>query len=152
MSDADISLSPTLDSVLRKYGKIWIWSILLAAISAFSIRSFASLGAAPYSTFPNRPSLDLGQILNLIVVLIPAIAVVFSMYYMLLFFRYHVLPVLFAPEPAAQPTEESPAETEPAFVPPDGAILLYRAFAAMVIAIALEIAAMVIIRILRLSF
>ena len=32
-----------LDSIVKKYGKIWIWSILSAAVAALSVRSFNAL-------------------------------------------------------------------------------------------------------------
>jgi hypothetical protein len=38
------TLPENLDAVLRKYGKIWIWSILSAAVAALSVRLLSSAG------------------------------------------------------------------------------------------------------------
>jgi len=47
----DLSALPdTLDSVLRKYGKMWIWSILSVAVAALSARNITSL-----SDYPRNP-------------------------------------------------------------------------------------------------
>jgi len=55
---------------------------------------------------------------------------VVSVWYLLLFLRHHILPILFP----------APPSTEPPISVPDGATLLYRAFAAVVIAIAADLA------------
>lgn len=63
MPDPD-QFPDALDSILKKYGKIWIWSILSAAVAALSVRSVNALnmvqlpllnarGAPPFPPFPS---------------------------------------------------------------------------------------------------
>ena len=158
MSEQQIAISPALDAVLRKYGKIWIWSILSAAIAAFSLRSLTSIfQASALFTLPGniRGQFTSGAVFVLLVTLIPSIAALFSVYYLLQSLRYDVLPILFPSRPTApgytltgeSAEENAPSEREEN---PGGPQLLYRAFQATVIAIALEGAAAVIAALMRL--
>jgi hypothetical protein len=148
------SLPDNLDAVLRKYGKIWIWSILSAAVAALSVRYFAISGIL---TLPNLTGFA-GNARNnpwsplvLLWTFLPSLGTLVSVYFLLGFLRHHILPILF-PEPpaAAAPARESESFTltgastgDHTVAPvtqeiPDGAQLLYRAFAAVVIGMALE--------------
>jgi hypothetical protein len=127
-----------LDSVLRKYGKIWIWSILSSAVAALSVRSLSS-ATIQYGTLNNSGRGQMAAQLFFLTLsyLVPAVATAASVWYLFEFLRHHILPILFPPPP---PTE-MPAEvySEPAD-PPDGAALLTRAFACVLIAMAVEVA------------
>jgi hypothetical protein len=151
------SLPENLDSVLRKYGKIWIWSILSAAIAAFSVRSASGLiQVSNMLTFGGNQRIQYPAVPMVAFVLIQTGASLFSVYCLLQFLRYHVLPILFPPAPAAAAEaytltgtpeagpsgdEASTGEAAPAAAVPDGGALLYRAFAAVVIAVAADVAA-----------
>ena len=136
MPDAN-SLPDNLDLVLRKYGKIWIWSILSAAVAALSIRSLGLGGYLqlnPFNGYGAHSGVTAWLVFLLLANIAPAIATLVSVWYLLLFLRHHILPILF-PEPPAEPSPDiAPDPT------PDGAQLLYRAFAAVVVSLGLEIA------------
>jgi len=70
-------------------------------------------------------------------VLLPSAATLVSVWYLLQFLRHHILPILFAAPPSPEPGLYTDDELGP---PPDGARLLYRAFGAVVIAMASELA------------
>jgi hypothetical protein len=134
--DAD-SLPDRLDSVLRKYGKIWIWSILSAAVAALSMRSLATAGVLQmnaFNVYGGHSQTNASFIFLWLVTIAPAIATLVSVCYLLLFLRHHILPILFPPPPAEPFLDIAPDTI------PDGARLLYRAFAAVVVAMGLEIA------------
>lgn len=136
MPDAD-SLPDRLDLVLRKYGKIWIWSILSAAVAALSMRSLATAGVLQmnaFNVYGGHSQTNASFIFLWLVTIAPAIATLVSVCYLLLFLRHHILPILFPPPPAEPFLDIAPDAT------PDGARLLYRAFAAVVVAMGLEIA------------
>jgi hypothetical protein len=116
-----------------KYGKIWIWSILAAAVAALSTRSVASLVIMQLNNFSGygaHSRLAASFFFRSLAVIVPSAAVVVSVWYLLLFLRHYILPILFP----------APPSTEPPVNVPDGATLLYRAFAAVVIAIAADLA------------
>ena len=121
-----------LDSILKKYGKIWIWSILSAAVAALSVRSVNALNMVQLPLLNAREYFffSLG-------VLLPSAATLVSVWYLLQFLRHHILPILFATPPSPEPGLYTDDELGP---PPDGARLLYRAFGAVVIAMASELA------------
>ena len=147
-----------LELVLRKYGKIWIWSILCTAAAGLSIRSIYSgvallpgiMGSigGPMRTIPAIVS-----IYSLLGLFSPAITVV-AVYYLLQFLKWHLLPMLFpglAPaEPSGEPvtsftlagTPISLPGRESAMLPEskDGAYLLQRAFGAVLVALAIDVA------------
>jgi hypothetical protein len=136
--DAD-SLPDTLDSILLKYGKIWIWSILAAAVGGLSVRSVAGFGVIQFNAataFGGRPQQAASFLFLSLAVVIPSAAILVSVWYLLLFLRYHILPILF---PAPASTEPNGADIPPVNVP-GGATLLYRAFGAVVIALAADLA------------
>ena len=151
------SVPENLDSVLRKYGKIWIWSILSAAIAAFSVRSISGLlQVSSLLNYSGNPRIQYPAAPMIVFALIQTGATLFSVYCLLQFLRYHVLPILFPPAPAAAAeaytltgssaagppgAEASTVEAAPAEAVPDGGVLLYRAFAAVVIALAADVAA-----------
>ena len=138
------SLPDNLDLVLRKYGKIWIWSILSAAVAALSFRALASgsvLQLSAFNTYGAHSQISAAFAFLTLATVAPAIATLVSVCYLLLFLRHHILPILFpaAPTSPTAPTPEPVPESYTAAAP-DGAQLLYRAFAAVVVAMALEIA------------
>lgn len=151
------SLPENLDSVLRKYGKIWIWSVLSAAIAAFSVRSMNGLvQVSSLLGFGRNQPIQFPAVPMVLFALIQTGATLFSVYCLLQFLRYHLLPILFPPAPAAAAEaytltgssadgpsgdEASTVEAAPAEAIPDGGVLLYRAFAAVVIGIAADVAA-----------
>ncbi len=137
MPDAN-SLPDSLDAVLRKYGKIWIWSILSAAVAALSVRTVSNLSVVQsYTLNVGRAQMAGSITIFSLAVIIPSIAVLASVWYLLLFLRHHVAPILF-PDSSA-PEGASDVDTIPP-APPEGGRLLYRAFAAVVIAMAAEVA------------
>ena len=120
------TLPEDLDAVLRKYGKIWMWSILSAAVAALSVRFFMGAGIL---TLPGV----LGQLqaqnspwspLLMLLAFLPSAGTLAAVWFLLQFLRYHIVPVLFPP-----------AAEEAA---PDGGKLLYAAFASIVAALVLE--------------
>lgn len=132
-------LPNTLDAILRKYGKIWIWSILAAAVAALSARSLADLSIIQFNVFNGsgaHSQVAASFFFLSLMVVIPSLAILASVWCLLLFLRHHIVPILF---PASPPSESS---NDPDVVPvgvPDGPMLLYRAFAAVVIAIAADL-------------
>ena len=172
---ADTNSAPqVLDVVLRKYGKIWIWSILSAAVAAFSVRSLSGGGIIQLSaitSFGGNLRANSSSAVLTLLVLIPSVCTLVSVYCLLEFLRYHILPILFPETPAApepvpdlQPESQSftltgepivdyaatrPAPLEASSAPPDGAQLLYRAFAAIVVAMALELVEVLLFAIYR---
>jgi hypothetical protein len=152
------STPDNLDAVLRKYGKIWIWSILSAAVAAFSLKYFATNGML---TLPNltgilgTPRSSPWSPLAMLLAFLPSLGALASVYFLLQFLRHHIVPILFPPAaPAREPQPETQGFTlagEPIVeytaapvarvtLVPDGGQLLYRAFAAVVIAMAVEAA------------
>lgn len=137
------------DSILKKYGKIWIWSIFSAAVAALSVRSVNALnmvqlpllnarGAPPFPPFPSSAlSAAPAHFFFSLGVLLPSAATLVSVWYLFQFLRHHILPILFAAPASPEPGLYTDDELGP---PPDGARLLYRAFGAVVIAIASELA------------
>jgi hypothetical protein len=148
------TLADNLDAVLRKYGKIWIWSILCTATAALSVRSLSAslVSVMLNSGFGNRRVLASQPPSVFLLVLLAAIspaATIASVYYLLKFLKGHLLPILF---PQAQPgeaavtytvtgsrVEESPEQPAPAATGLSGADLLYRSFAAVLIGIVVEL-------------
>jgi hypothetical protein len=150
MPDAEPSLPLTLDSVLRKYGKIWIWSILSAAIAALSMRTMGAVLQifTVNMQFNGRNGFGFPTGFMLLG-LLPSTAEVFALYYLLQFLRHHLLPILFPRHAATDPgftLTGAPAGAVVLAEPqedtgiPDGASILFRAFAATVIAVGLEVA------------
>jgi hypothetical protein len=116
-----------LDGVLRKYGKIWIWSILSVAAAGFSGRAFLS-GTFAVTQFTLRVN-TVSSVLA-VVALAHAVATVVAVWYLLVFLRHHIVPVMFPDS-----TVTGPEGT----VAPDGGVLLCRAFGAVVVGIAAEV-------------
>jgi hypothetical protein len=150
MSDTN-SVPENLDAVLRKYGKIWIWSILSAAVAALSVRV---LNNSSILTFQGITG-SMGGMrspwtpLVMLWAFVPSLGTLAAVYFLLQFLRYHLLPILFPPAtvPAVEPTQDftltgAPAGTsEPAPTAeavPDGGQLLLNAFAAIAIGMLLE--------------
>ncbi len=135
----DNSLPDSLDSVLRKYGKIWIWSILSAAVAALSVRAVSNLGVMQTYALGNYGGrLQMGGSLFFysVAVLVPSIGTLASVWYLLLFLRHHIVPILFPEWSSAEGASD--VDTIPP-APPDGGRLLYRAFGAVVFAMASEV-------------
>jgi hypothetical protein len=159
------ALPETLDSVLRKYGKIWIWSILCTAAAAFTVRGLSAGLGLQLSMMNNASShLPASTLFPALTMLVGPAAALVAVWYLLQFLHHHILPILFpppstfvvprpAPEALSNPPQhftmtgapvidhaaapEPPAEIVlPA--PPDGARLLYMAFVWVVLAVAIE--------------
>jgi len=119
-------LADNLDAILRKYGKIWIWSILAAAVAALSTRSVTTLSMMQinqFTNFPGQPRLAYAFVFLSLATIVPTVATLASVWFLLLFLKRHILPILF---PAPEPCDDTSGA--------DGPQLLYRAFAAMVLA------------------
>ena len=163
MADAAIPspVAGNLDFVLRKYGKIWIWSILCTATAALSGRALPS----SFSAMVNMGLANRGLQLNapfayyfgLVIAALAPTATLVAVYYLLQFLRWHLLPILFPPPPeqaapqsaAASFTFTGTAVVDMAEAPlapakPEGAYLLYRAFLAVLAGMAAEVAAVVV--------
>jgi hypothetical protein len=128
----------TLDSVLRKYGKIWIWSILSAAVAALSTRGFSGVSFA-LSSLANsgvRSELTSSLLFLSLVAIVPSACTLVAVWYLLLFLRHHIVPVLFPPSSHEEATEAD----APSVSWSDGGRLLWHAFAAVVLALAADLA------------
>ncbi len=136
MPDAN-SVPDTLDAVLRKYGKIWIWSILSAAVAALATRSIsgATLTATAVS-FNTRPPFGFALLLLSLAAIVSSVCTLAAVYNLLLFLRHHIVPILF---PLASHEEATEAAALPASSS-NGGRLLWHAFAAVVLAVAAEVA------------
>jgi hypothetical protein len=147
------TLPENLDAVLRKYGKIWIWSILAAAVAALSVRTLNNTSILAFQSVAGAfggPRNNLWTPLVMFWAFVPSLGTLAAVYFLLQFLRYHLLPILFPPPAAAAlaPTESftltgasAEAVSEPAEeaqTVPNGANLLYGAFASIVLALALE--------------
>jgi hypothetical protein len=147
------TLPENLDSVLRKYGKIWIWSILSAAVAALSVRTLNNTSILAFQSMAGAiggPRNNLWTPLVMFWAFVPSIGTLAAVCFLLKFLRHHILPILFPPSPAAAPAhteaftlagasaEAVSAPTEAAQDVPNGANLLYGAFASIVVALALE--------------
>jgi hypothetical protein len=150
-------LADNLDLVLRKYGQIWIWSILCTATVAVSLRAFPpsfSVTANMNLGLINR-QVPLANYLAMLLALLSPAATLVAVYYLLQFLKWHLLPILFpsVPEvPGPPPTESftftgtpvvGAMEASPAPTAPDGPYLLYRSFAALLAGLAAELATIV---------
>jgi hypothetical protein len=128
----------TLDSVLRKYGKIWIWSILAATVAGLSPRLIANFSVMQFNAFNGsgaHSQIAASFFFLSLAAVVPSLATLVSVWYLLLFLKNHIIPILFPAPPSTEPSSG-------ADVPPDvpgGPMLLYRAFAAVVIAIAADL-------------
>jgi len=147
------ALPENLDAVLRKYGKIWIWSILSAAVAALSVRTLSNTSILAFQSMAGAiggPRNNPWTPLVMFWAFVPSLGTLAAVYFLLQFLRHHILPILFPPTTPAAPV---PAETstltgasaEAVSAPaveaqpvPNGANLLYGAFASIVLALALE--------------
>jgi hypothetical protein len=149
MPDTD-SVAENLDAVLRKYGKIWIWSILSAAVAALSMRAFTGASILTFQAFQNGPRNSPWSALVMLWTFVPSLGTLAAVYFLLQFLRYHLLPILFPAPPGAEAGQESEdftltgapagngAHEVLAVSVPDGGQLLLNAFAAVAIGMALE--------------
>ena len=137
MPDAN-SVPETLDSVLRKYGKIWIWSILSAAVAALSTRSLSSVSfaASSLANFPVRSQFTSSFLFLSLTAIVPSTCTLVAVWYLLLFLRHHIVPILFPPSSHEEATEAAALSVSRS----DGGRLLWHAFAAVVLALAADIA------------
>ena len=153
MSDTN-SVPENLDAVLRKYGKIWIWSILSAAVAALSVRVLNNSSILTFQGITGAMA-GMGGMRNpwtplvMLWAFVPSLGTLAAVYFLLQFLRYHILPILFPPSavPAVEAAQDftltgAPAGTsDPSPVAeavPDGGQLLLNAFAAIVIGMLLE--------------
>jgi hypothetical protein len=93
---------------VRKYGKIWIWSILSTAVAALSMRFFNNAGlltvqglAGSIGSIRNSP----WAALLMLRTFIQSLGTLAAVYYLLQFLRYHILPILFPPPQAPVPAQ-----------------------------------------------
>ena len=150
MSDTN-SVPENLDAVLRKYGKIWIWSILSTAVAALSVRAINNSSIMMYQGITGTMAGMRSPWTPLVMLwaFVPSLGTLAAVYFLLQFLRYHILPILFPPSavPAVEAAQDftltgAPAGTsDPSPVAeavPDGGQLLLNAFAAIVIGMLLE--------------
>jgi hypothetical protein len=128
----------TLDAVLRKYGKIWIWSILSAALAALSTRTLSGVtfAASSLGNFGLRSQLNPSLLFLSLTTIVPSTCTLVAVWYLLLFLRHHIVPILFPPsshEEAAGADAQSDSRS-------DGGRLLWHAFAAVVLGLAADVA------------
>jgi hypothetical protein len=112
----------TFDSTLRKYARIWVWSILSSA--AVAQVTMGTMGAFVRVNGRGSSAGVVNLFFALLSFMSPAAALV-SVYYLLRFLRGHVLPVLF---PLSGAHDDA-----------DGARLLYLAFANVVLGLAVQV-------------
>lgn len=134
MSDAN-PVPDTLDSVLRKYARIWIWSILLAAVATLSTRSLSTVSFNALANFGVRSRASELLFLSLRAI-VPSTCTLAAVWYLLLFLRHHIVPILFPPSSHEGETEGATLSVSRS----DGGRLLWHAFALMVLAVAADIA------------
>lgn len=130
------SAPATLDQALRKYGKIWIWSILMTFGATEFMRTVGGLNVLSY----NLRSSQLGGHTEVAIRGISgagaAIAGFLSLFWLFQFMVSEILPMFF----------EVTGESETS----DGARLLFRAFGATLIGIGVELGGMVLLTVMQL--
>jgi hypothetical protein len=127
-----------LDFVLRKYGKIWIWSILSAAVAALSTRSFSGVtfAASSLANIGAHSQLASSLLFLSLTAIVPSTCTLVALWYLLLFLRHHIVPILFPPSS----DEEAPEAAALSVSQSDGGRLLWLAFAAVVFALGADVA------------
>lgn len=110
VSLAENTLPENLDAVLRKYAKIWIWSILSAAVAALSVRTLGNISILAFQGMAGAmggPRINRWALLLMFWAFIPPLGTLAAVYFLLQFLRHHILPILFP-----TPLVAAPAQTE----------------------------------------
>jgi len=131
-------MSDSLDQILKKYGKIWVWSILLTLSAAELMRTMGSLNMAVFN-LKSLPGLriDLGAlVIPTIAGMVECIAVFLSLFWLFKFMLSEVLPIFFSDGGESRGS--------------DGAELLYRAFGATLIGVGAQLGGHILVLIWRL--
>jgi hypothetical protein len=131
-------VTPDLDQVLRKYGKVWIWSILITASAAMFYREAANLSIVRGFPAQNMLGFPGAQVVRdyaewvLVIGGLGSVAAAFAaLFYLFQFLTGHLLPMFFSPDSTPDPEE--------------GSRLLCRSFAALLWSMGIEVAGFVLI-------
>ena len=116
-------LAENLDAVLKKYGKIWIWSIFMgiAGMGLWSYHINSSWMLASNLRNLGGSISDLGVWAPMVASIVAPIAFFLALFWLFQFMLTELLPIFF--------------EVEGKRVPSDGARLLYRAFGCLLIGV-----------------
>ena len=125
-----------LDTVLKKYGKLWLWSILLTFAATFLLLSISSMSMLLMNNRSGGVFSDTVMWVPAIAAGIEGLAIVLSIFWLFLFMIGELLPMFFA-------VEQKPSVT-------DGAQLLYRAFGSLLVGLAAQAAGFIILLVWRL--
>ncbi|WP_321474982.1 hypothetical protein [uncultured Paludibaculum sp.] len=125
----------SLDYALKKYGKIWIWSILMTLSAAESLRVLSAVSMVAVN--PGRSALEFGMWVMAMAALVQSIAGFVALYWLYQFMRAEIVPMLF-PGTAVDPMAQ-------------GGELLSRAMGAVVAGVGTEVAAYVLVLVSRLK-
>jgi hypothetical protein len=139
MEDESQSRPPaeSFDAVLRKYGKIWIWSILITAAFTYFMRSTAYGGMLVLNMRDRALRYDPALWVPAAATTIDCVATGLSLFWLFQFMVYEILPLFFSVE------ENSTA--------PGGAQLLHRAFGGMLVGLASQAASYVVTLVWKLN-
>jgi hypothetical protein len=124
------TLSDTLDLILRKYGKVWIWSILLTINATYFLRLPTNIGVMSFNLRgpmnPNGSTTDPFALIVFASGLVEAVAILFSFFWLFQFMVSDLFPIFF--------------DVEGGQGIPNGARLLYRSFGAILVSLGSQVA------------
>lgn len=127
----------TLEQVLKKYGKIWIWSILMTFGATEFMRTMSGVNLLIFNTRGGQFHGQAGETaIRVVSGGIESVACFLSLFWLFQFMVGEILPMLF----------EVTGDTEIS----NGARLLYWAFGAALISIGAEIGAMLLLGLMQL--
>ena len=115
-----------VDSVLRKYAKVWIWSVLITISAGLLYRVSANYGMWISNTQNSGSRPDIYLRISAVATAIGAIAVFLALYWLLKFLSDELLPIFFAYDPPSRAAGSGE--------------LLVRAFGALVVGSGVEAA------------
>ncbi|MGB7760888.1 MAG: hypothetical protein WBL61_13725 [Bryobacteraceae bacterium] len=127
----------SLDSVVRKYAAIWIWSILCAAVAGLFVGSGNGLLMLSGWRFGTGNLMDAQQAIAFVASLLVSVGELVAMWYLYQFFSRCLLPLLFSGMDPADPEI--------------GPRVLRRAFGSVLCALAVQVAGGIAGFLLRLS-
>ncbi|MGJ5816127.1 hypothetical protein [Paludibaculum fermentans] len=131
------NLAVTLDQVLKKYGKIWIWSILMTFGATEFMRTMSGMNLLTFNTRSGQFHGQAGDaVIRFISGGIESVACFLSIFWLFQFMVSEILPMFF----------EVAGEAEIS----DGARLLYWAFGATLIGIGAELGGMILLGLMQL--
>ncbi|QOY90740.1 hypothetical protein [Paludibaculum fermentans] len=131
------SAAVTLDQVLKKYGKIWIWSILMTFSAAEFMRTLGGVNVLTYNIRNGQIGGIAGEAaIRCIYGGIECVACFLSLFWLFQFMVSEILPIFF----------EVTGEAEIS----DGARLLYWAFGATLIGVGAELGGMLLLGLMQL--